>query len=77
MTKKVDFTTATTSFTTVSGNYIDTEDKNVNFYVLEQRDIEFLIDMAWIHYKLKARLDYWVNVVIGIILGMLSLSIFK
>ena len=72
--KELDMTaTSTFTATTLSGNEVKFDEKTV-FYLNQQRDIEFMMDMAWSRFEKKYRFDFWGNVVIGIIIGALLVA---
>lgn len=72
--KEADFTTTFTT-STISGNELVIGDKENHFYILEQRDIEFIMDMAWTRYERKGRIDQWANFALGLIVGVILLSL--
>lgn len=72
--KELNITSATFTATTLSGNTVQFDPKTV-FYLNEQRDIEFMMDMAWTRFEKKHRFDYWGNIVIGIIIGALLIGL--
>ena len=74
---EIDFTATTSStFSTLSGNTIEFGEKENHFYVLEQRDIEFFLQKAWIDYERKYKRDQWGNFTIGLIVGLIITALF-
>ena len=66
----------TSTATTISGETINIK-KGDSFYILKQRDIEFIQSLAWIKYEETVRKDYWANFVIGLLIGLIIMSVLK